>query len=58
MHAALKKNWGRCIFDTNFAADLTIMEEGNELVQRIATAAYTMFTSAVPDGSSLLTFLP
>jgi len=35
MYAALRKLGFDRIFDTNFAADLTIMEEGSELIQRI-----------------------
>ncbi len=35
------------VFDTNFAADLTIMEEGNELVGRVKD-----FLGAVKDGKS------
>ncbi|MBE9468019.1 MAG: iron hydrogenase small subunit [Bacteroidetes bacterium] len=35
MYAALKKIGFDKIFDTNFSADLTIIEEGNELVNRI-----------------------
>lgn len=37
------------VFDTNFAADLTIMEEGNELVSRIKNnKTMPMFTSCCP----------
>jgi NADP-reducing hydrogenase subunit HndD len=42
------------VFDTNFSADLTIIEEGNELLQRIKTAfsggaaAVPMITSCSP----------
>jgi len=40
------------VFDTNFAADLTIMEEGNELIERMADktgkAKMPMFTSCCP----------
>ncbi len=37
------------VFDTNFAADLTIMEEANELVQRITQGKeMPMFTSCCP----------
>jgi NADH-quinone oxidoreductase subunit G len=40
------------VFDTNFAADLTIMEEGNELIGRMADtsgkAKMPMFTSCCP----------
>ena len=35
MHAALKRLGFDAVFDTNFTADLTIMEEGSELVKRI-----------------------
>ncbi len=35
MYAALRKLGFDRVFDTNFAADLTIMEEGSELIQRI-----------------------
>ncbi len=37
------------VFDTNFAADLTIMEEGTELINRIQNnGALPMFTSCCP----------
>lgn len=39
------------VFDTDFTADLTIMEEGTELVQRVTHAAdyqWPMFTSCCP----------
>ena len=39
------------IFDTDFSADLTIMEEGNELLERVAQgkeAKMPMFTSCCP----------
>jgi len=49
MHAALKKLGFDAVFDTNFAADLTIMEEGNELVKRIKeNGVLPMFTSCCP----------
>ena len=35
IYAALRKLGADSVFDTNFAADLTIMEEGSELVDRI-----------------------
>jgi NADH-quinone oxidoreductase subunit G len=35
MHAALRRLGFDAVFDTNFTADLTIMEEGSELVKRI-----------------------
>lgn len=37
------------VFDTNFAADLTIMEEGTELISRVANdGTLPMFTSCCP----------
>ena len=38
MAAALKEMGFNDVFDTNFAADLTIIEEGNELLSRVADA--------------------
>ncbi|MDD4956359.1 MAG: NADH-dependent [FeFe] hydrogenase, group A6 [Candidatus Omnitrophica bacterium] len=35
LYAALRKLGFRAVFDTNFGADLTIMEEANEFVQRL-----------------------
>lgn len=35
-YAALRRLGFAAVFDTNFAADLTILEEGNEFVQRFA----------------------
>jgi NADH-quinone oxidoreductase subunit G len=35
MHAALRRLGFDAVFDTNFSADLTIMEEGSELIDRI-----------------------
>lgn len=49
--AALRKMGFDYIFDTNFAADLTIMEEGNELLERLKNkekAKLPMFTSCCP----------
>lgn len=51
MVAALKRIGFDYVFDTNFAADLTIMEEGNELLKRLEhPKQYTwpMFTSCCP----------
>lgn len=51
MVAALKKIGFDYIFDTNFSADLTIMEEGNELLQRLGDGTkheYPLFTSCCP----------
>jgi iron-only hydrogenase group A len=47
--AALRKLGFNRIYDTNFAADLTIMEEGSELIKRITEkATLPMFTSCCP----------
>ena len=35
MHAALKRLGFDKVFDTDFSADLTIMEEGNEVIERL-----------------------
>jgi NADH-quinone oxidoreductase subunit G len=49
MHAALKKLGFDSVFDTNFSADLTIMEEGTELVQRVQKGGtLPMITSCCP----------
>lgn len=49
MHAVLKKLGFDVVFDTNFSADLTIMEEGTELVSRIKNGGVLpMFTSCCP----------
>ncbi|MDR2510748.1 MAG: [FeFe] hydrogenase, group A [Spirochaetaceae bacterium] len=47
--AALRKIGFSKIYDTNFSADLTIMEEGTELVQRVTGGGVLpMFTSCCP----------
>jgi NADH-quinone oxidoreductase subunit G len=47
--AALRRIGFRQVFDTDFAADLTIMEEGTELVQRISKKEkLPLFTSCCP----------
>jgi NADH-quinone oxidoreductase subunit G/NADP-reducing hydrogenase subunit HndD len=47
--AALRRVGFDKVFDTNFAADLTIMEEGNELIHRIKTGGtIPMMTSCCP----------
>lgn len=47
--AALRKMGFNYIFDTDFTADLTIMEEGSELLHRLQThGAFPMFTSCCP----------
>ncbi len=51
MVAALKALGFDYVFDTNFAADLTIMEEGSELVERLKhrdAHPWPMFTSCCP----------
>lgn len=51
MVAALRQIGFDYIFDTNFAADLTIMEEGSEFLQRLANKdhhTWPMFTSCCP----------
>ncbi len=51
MVAALKRMGFDYVFDTNFAADLTIMEEGSELIERLKHRedyAWPMFTSCCP----------
>jgi iron-only hydrogenase group A len=47
--AALRRMGFRQVFDTDFAADLTIMEEGTELVNKITKGEkLPMFTSCCP----------
>lgn len=49
--AALRKMGFNYIFDTNFSADLTIMEEGSEFIERIKNRwknRFPMFTSCCP----------
>lgn len=51
MVAALKRIGFDYVFDTNYSADLTIMEEGSELLERLSTPdkyAWPMFTSCCP----------
>jgi NADH-quinone oxidoreductase subunit G len=49
MHAALKKLGFDTVFDTNFSADLTIMEEGSELIKRVQQhGVLPMITSCCP----------
>jgi NADH-quinone oxidoreductase subunit G/NADP-reducing hydrogenase subunit HndD len=49
MVAALRRAGFQRVFDTSFSADLTIMEEASELVQRIKTGGkLPMFTSCSP----------
>ena len=51
MAAALRQLGFRYVFDTNFSADLTIMEEGSELLRRLKEGdldRWPMFTSCCP----------
>jgi len=49
MHAALKKLGFDTVFDTNFTADLTIIEESHELVKRVKEGGVLpMITSCCP----------
>ncbi|KAJ6231574.1 iron hydrogenase [Anaeramoeba flamelloides] len=49
MVAAIRKLGADKVFDTNFTADLTIMEEGSELLHRVANGGtLPMFTSCCP----------
>ena len=51
MAAAMRALGADYVFDTNFSADLTIMEEGNEFIERLANLhahALPMFTSCCP----------
>lgn len=49
MNAALRKMGFNKVFDTSFSADLTIMEEANELIDRLQNNKPTpMFTSCCP----------
>jgi NADP-reducing hydrogenase subunit HndD len=55
MVSALRRLGFNAVFDTNFTADLTIMEEGNELLKRLKDAvllkkevSLPMFTSCSP----------
>ena len=46
---ALKRLGFKYVFDTNFAADLTIMEEASELIHRVSNSGeLPMFTSCCP----------
>jgi NADH-quinone oxidoreductase subunit G len=49
IYAALRRLGFKTVFDTNFSADLTIMEEGSELVKRLTEAAGNpKATSSIP----------
>jgi NADH-quinone oxidoreductase subunit G len=60
MHTALKKLGFDTVFDTNFAADLTIMEESSELVKRVKEGGVLpMITSCCPGWIKFMeTFYP
>ena len=48
MVAAMKKMGFNFVFDTSFSADLTIMEEASELIQRVTTGGkLPMITSCL-----------
>ncbi len=50
IYAALRRLGFKTVFDTNFSADLTIIEEGSELVKRLTTkgSAIPLITSCCP----------
>jgi len=49
LHAALRRLGFDRVFDTSFAADLTVMEEAHELVERLARGGpLPLFTSCCP----------
>ncbi len=49
MHAAFRRIGFKHVFDTSFSADLTIMEEANELLERINNGGtLPLFTSCCP----------
>ena len=49
IYAALRRLGFKTVFDTNFSADLTIMEEGSELVKRLAEQGeIPLITSCCP----------
>jgi iron-only hydrogenase group A len=53
--AAAKKSGFKYCFDTNFTADLTIMEEGHELIERVHKGGpFPMFTSCCPGWVNLM----
>ncbi|AKI96921.1 NADH-dependent [FeFe] hydrogenase, group A6 [Kosmotoga pacifica] len=55
MVAALRRLGFDYVFDTNFAADLTIMEEGSELLDRVKNGGkFPMFTSCCPGWVNLM----
>ena len=59
MAACLKKLGFDYVFDTNFSADVTIWEEANELLERLAHKdeyRWPMFTSCCPGWVSFVTY--
>jgi len=53
--AGLKKLGFDYVFDTNFTADLTILEEGTELLERLEKGGpFPMFTSCCPGWINLV----
>jgi iron-only hydrogenase group A len=50
LYAALRRMGFKAVFDTNFGADVTIVEEGSEFVQRFTTApdSLPLITSCCP----------
>jgi NADH-quinone oxidoreductase subunit G len=49
MYAALRRLGFDAVFDTNFAADLTVMEEGSEFIDRLTNGGrLPQFTSCCP----------
>jgi len=55
MVAAIRKVGFDYVFDTDFAADLTIMEEGSELLGRVKEGGkFPMFTSCCPGWVNLM----
>jgi NADH-quinone oxidoreductase subunit G len=55
MVSALKALGFQYVFDTNFSADLTIMEEGSELLKRVSEGGvFPMFTSCCPGWINLV----
>ncbi|MGL4942652.1 MAG: NADH-dependent [FeFe] hydrogenase, group A6 [Thermoguttaceae bacterium] len=60
LHAAMRRLGFNAAFDTSFSADLTIMEEGTELVSRIKNGGVLpMFTSCSPGWIKFVeTFFP
>ena len=49
IYAALRRLGAKAVFDTNFSADLTIMEEGSEFVKRFTTGGVLpQLTSCCP----------